>query len=220
VVTENISDRAKRLAVLKGKQIGGHSGVGATFTLDELLAMQAEVRRVADPDSVNELADDVCCELRKSGVKVSDRKLLNYAPIVQAKAWLEGRQAVVPMDLLTLRCYLWQKPGDRAIVGSTLNRLCVNPLQDKVSDIRAMAAEVLEQFNTEKDATGNKALIKFRSEFIRLFRLQNDLRANSQTDAERQLLDGLLTDLEKASKDAHQAVKFTYAPLDQLAALQ
>jgi hypothetical protein len=83
-----------------------------------------------------------------------------------------------------------------------------------------MAAEVQEQFSTEKDATGNKALIKFRSEFIRLFRLQNDLRANIQTDAERQLLDDLLTDLEKASKDAHQAVKFTYAPLDQLAALQ
>jgi MoxR-like ATPase len=133
VVTENISDRAKRLSVLKNKQAGGQSGVGATFTLDELLAMQAEVRRVAVPDSINELADDVCCELRKSGIKVSDRKLLNYAPIVQAKAWLEGRQAVVPMDLLTLRCYLWQKPGDRAVVGSPLNRLCVNPLQDKLT---------------------------------------------------------------------------------------
>lgn len=220
VVTENISDRAKRLAILKDKQVGATNGAAATITLDELLAMQAEVRQVIVPDSINELADDVFSELRRSGLKLSDRKLLNYTPIVQAKAWLDGRQSVVPKDLLALRCYLWQKPGDRTVVGTTLNRLCINPLQDKANDIRAMAAEVLEQFNSEKDATGNKALIKFRSEFVRLYQMHNDLRTNVQTDAERQLLDDLLTDLEKASKDAHQAVNFTYAPLDQLAALQ
>ncbi len=220
VVTENITDRAKRLAVLKDKQSGTKNGTGASITLTELLDMQAEVRQVAIPDSINELADDVFCELRKNGLKVSDRKLLNYGPIAQAKAWLEGRQTVDARDLLVLRCYLWQKPGDRATVGAVLNRLCINPMQDKVNDIRAMAAEVLEEFQAAKDATGNKALIKFRSEFVRLYQLQSDLQANIQTDAERQMVDELLGDLEKASKEAHQTVGFTYAPLDQLAALQ
>ena len=219
-VTENISDRAKRLAVLKDKQTGVQSGVGATVTLEELLAMQEEVRQVVVPDGINELADDVFCELRRSGLKLSDRKLLSFSPIAQAKAWLEGRQTVVPKDLLALRCCLWQKPGDRAAVDATLNRLCINPLQDKVNDIRAMAAEVLEQFHAAKDVTGNKALIKFRSEMVRLYQMQNDLRANIQNDAERQLIDDLLADMEKVSKGAHQTVGFTYAPLDQLAALQ
>jgi len=220
IVTENIAARAKRLAVLKDKQSGSQGGVIASVTLDELLTMQAEVRQVVVPDSINELADDVLCEMRKSSLKLSDRKLLNYAPIAQAKAWLEGRQTVVPKDLLALRCYLWQKPGDRAVVDAILNRLCINPLQDKVNDVRAMAAEVLEQFQAAKDATGNKALIKFRSEFVRLYQIQEDLRANIQTDAERQMMDDLLADLEKVSKEAHQTVGFTYAPLDQLAALQ
>jgi len=219
-VTENISDRAKRLAVLKEKQSGSQNAIGASVSLGELLDMQAEVRQVIVPDSINELADDVFCELRGNGLTVSDRKLLNYAPIAQAKAWLEGRQTVIPNDLLVLRCYLWQKPGDRAIVDVTLNRLCINPLQDKANDVRAMAAEVMEEFRDAKDATGNKALIKFRSEFIRLYQMQTELRSNAQTDAERQMIDDLLIDLEKTSRDAHQTVGFTYAPLEQLAALQ
>ena len=45
--------------------------------------------------------------------------------------------------MLILKCYLWEKPGDRAVVESVLNRLCVNPMQDKVNDVRAMAAELL-----------------------------------------------------------------------------
>lgn len=220
VVTENIADRDKRLAIIRDKQDFAAVGTGATVSLSELWDMQEEVERVAIPSQVNELADDVFCELRRNGLKVSDRKLLNYSPIVRATAWLDGRQSVIPHDLLMLRYYLWQKPGDRALVDAILNRMCVNPLQDRVNDIRAMAAEVVEEFQAAKDATGNKALIKFRSEFVRLYQIRNELRSNAQTDAEREMLDDLLVDLEKASMNAHQSVCFTYAPLEQLAALQ
>lgn len=220
IVTENIADRAKRLEALKKKQSGASAGAPVTITLDELKDMQREVRAVTVPDAVNELADDILCELRRSGQTVSDRKYLNYAPIAQAKAWLEGRLAVEPCDLLALRCYLWQKPTECANVEKVLERLCINPLQDKVNDIRAMAAEVLDEFEAAKDRSGSKALIKFRSEHVRLYQMYRTLSDKATNDSERTLMEGLLADLERQNKYAHEAVQFTYTPLDQLAALQ
>ena len=88
VVTRDVQDRAARLAVLKNKQ-GGHFGeVTATFSLDELYAMQAQVKLVTIPDTVNELMDDVLCELRREGITVSDRTFFGYGPVAQAAAWL------------------------------------------------------------------------------------------------------------------------------------
>ena len=225
VVTENIQDRTKRLAVLRDKQTGRAGQIAASITLDELAAMQREVSDIPVPDSANELADDILCELRKSGILVSDRKYLNYYPIAQAKAWLSGHKTVEAIDLLALKNYLWQKPGDRPVVEAALNRMCVNPMQDKVNNIRAMAAEAQEEFDTvrqdtSKPTNGTRALQKLRGELVRLYEMQQDLANAAQSDSERALTDGLLADLEQINRQAHKAINFTCMPLDQLAAMQ
>ena len=185
VVTANIENRDKRLAVLR----------------------------------------DILCQLRRNEITVSDRKYLNYYPIAQARAWLSGHTQVEPQDLLALKNYLWQKPGERAVVESELNRMCINPMQDKVNNIRGMAVEAKEEFDAaradqSKSNAGSRALIKLRGELIRLYSDQQKLAGEAQSDSERQMTDGLLTDLESISRQAHEAVNFTYTPLDQLAALQ
>ena len=225
VVTENISDRAKRLAVLRDKQSGRSGQIAASITLEELEQMQREVAAIPVPESVNELADDILCELRKGGVPVSDRKYLNYYPIAQAKAWLSGHAVVEAIDLLALKNYLWQKPGDRPMVEAALNRMCVNPMQDKVNNLRAMAIEAQEEFDAARqDASrpnaGSKALFKLRGELVRLYGMQQELANAAQSDSERALADDLLADLEKINRQAHEAIHFTHVPLDQLAALQ
>ncbi len=226
LVTENIEDRNNRLSMMATKQTGGISTAKATITLEELVAMEQEVANIPLPPTINELADDVCCELRRAGIKISDRKLLNYGPIVQAKAWLEGHTTVTTTDLLALSAYLWQKPADCATVDNVLQRLCVNPLQDKINTIRGMAAETKEQFDealttdAQDRKHGGKVLAKFRSEFVRLYRQIKDLQKNLQTKTEETLVDNLLADLEKISLDAHTAVKFTYTTLDQIDLMQ
>lgn len=102
VVTANIEDRDKRLAVLRDKQAGRAGQIAASITLDELRAMQEEVADIPVPDAINELADDILCQLRKDDIPVSDQKYLNYHPIAQAKAWLSGHTQVEPQDLLAL----------------------------------------------------------------------------------------------------------------------
>ncbi len=225
VVTDNIADRSKRLAVLADKQTGRSGEIAASITLDELERMQAEVAGIPVPDAVNELADDILCQLRKDGIPVSDRKYLNYYPIAQAKAWLSGHAQVETQDLLALKNYLWQKPGERPVVESTLSRMCVNPMQDKVNSVRAMAMDIQAEFDANradagKPNAGSKALIKLRGELVRLYGEQQKLAASVQSDSEKALTDELLADMEQISRKAHEAVGFTYTPLEQLAALQ
>ena len=225
LVTENIADRGSRLAVLRNKQGGRDGQITATVTLDELQRMQEQVAAIPVPDSINELADDVLVELRKNDIKVSDRKFLGYYPIAQAKAWLSSHTSVEPEDLLALKNYLWSKAGDRAVVWSVLERMCVNPMKDKVDSIRAMAAEVRQQFEdvrNDKDKPGavNKALVKLRSELVRLYHQQQALAKSAQSANEQGLTAALLSDLEQINKAAHESVGFSYMPLDQLAALQ
>ena len=222
LVTENISERANRLAVLKNKQSGSMGHIGATITLDELIAMQTEVAAIPVPEAVNELCDDVLCELRKGGVVVSDRKYLNYYPIVQAAAWLSGRTEVTANDLLALKNYLWDKPVDRAMVEATLTRMCVNPLQDKVNDIRAAAKDVSDGLSAAVDSgvDGKKAFRKYRSELLRVYGLYKELLAKAESDTERAMLDTLLSDLENDSRIAHEKHGYTYATLEELTELQ
>ena len=68
VVTEDIEDRGKRLAVLRVKQQAAVNEPTATISMEELVQMQREVAGLPVPDTVNELADDILCELRKAGI--------------------------------------------------------------------------------------------------------------------------------------------------------
>ncbi len=216
VVTANIADRDKRLAILRDKQAGRFGQITAVITLGELLDMQQAVGGIPIPDAVNELADDILCQLRKDGIPVSDRKYLNYYPIVQAKAWLSGHPAVEPEDLLALKNYLWQKPGERTMVEAVLSRMCVNPMQDKTDNIRSMAMDMYSDFEAAAANQRKKALVKLRGEAVRLYGMQQELAAAAQTDKEKALTDALLADLEKITNKAHTSVGFVPAPLDQL----
>ena len=216
VVTANIADRDKRLAILRDKQAGRFGQITAVITLGELLDMQQAVGGIPIPDAVNELADDILCQLRKDGIPVSDRKYLNYYPIVQAKAWISGHPAVEPEDLLALKNYLWQKPGERTMVEAVLSRMCVNPMQDKTDNIRSMAMDMYSDFEAAAANQRKKALVKLRGEAVRLYGMQQELAAAAQTDKEKALTDALLADLEKITNKAHTSVGFVPAPLDQL----
>ena len=223
VVTANMEDRGTRLAVLKNKQTGAFGQISATITLEELRQMQQEVASILVPDAINELADDILCELRKD-MAVSDRKYLGYYPIAQAKAWLSGHDKVESCDLLALKNYLWRLPSDREKVEAVLTRLCVNPMQDKVNNIRGMALESQEEFDAalgdgSKADTVRKAFIKLRGELTHLYQMQCSLRTAAQSDSETALVDDLLADLEKISRKAHEQTHFTYTTLEEIAAL-
>ena len=218
VVTEYVEDRDARLTILKQKQAaqGTAQNPSAVISLAELQAMQDEVLQVRVPDQVNELMDDVLCGLRGKGIHISDRKYFNYAPIAQAKAWLSGRDTVEPSDLTTLCAYLWTAPEERTIIQSTLERMCNDPLKDRLDTILAEAVEGYQEFTDTADAPAARRIGKLRDEFMSLYITLSQMLSNAQSDAEREKINACLEELERYSKEAHASVQYSYVPLREL----
>lgn len=220
VVTDYVQDREKRLEMLEKKQSARADAPPTAFiSLDELVQMQAEVRQITVPPAINELMDDVLCELRRKNIHVSDRKFFSFAPIAQAKAWLDGRDTVQPFDLLCLEAYLWTTPEELPEIRQTLGRKCVNPLKDKTDAIRTQGLEVLDAFQQDVQSSGSKAIVKFRGEIVMVYQLAKALENEVDSNGDQAIVNALIYDLNEFSRQAHSAVNFTVVPLDELAAL-
>ena len=203
------------MKVLRQKQQNALPPVQATLSLEELYAMQEEVRTVKIPDSINELADNILCELRRKDIPVSDRIYFNYSPVVQAEAWLGGRDTVTPADMLALVNYLWDAPEQAETIRETIRRLTENPLGDKIDAVLAAAYQAQQAFEDAPDKT--HALLTLRSELLPLYEQSVSLKDGlPENDAAAASVDGLIATLENISKEAHAKTSFTYVPLEEL----
>ena len=182
--------------------------------------MQAQVKLVSIPDSINELMDDVLCELRRQGVTVSDRTFFGYGPMAQAAAWLAGHTEVQPEDLLQLKNYLWNEPAEIEKIQAVLTHLCDDPLRTRLEELLAKARDARDVFDTAPDGQKAKALVQLRTTFAGLYREWEALQAAAQSDDQHRQADDALSALEEMSRKAHEACSFTPTPLAQLAALQ
>lgn len=144
------------------------------------------------------------------------KKEAAYAPIAQAKAWLSGRDTVEPSDLTTLCAYLWTAPEERTIIQSTLERMCNDPLKDRLDTILAEAVEGYQEFTDTADAPAARRIGKLRDEFMSLYITLSQMLSNAQSDAEREKINACLEELERYSKEAHASVQYSYVPLREL----
>lgn len=164
--------------------------------------------------------DDVLCALREKGIHISDRKYFNYAPVAQAKAWLEGRDTVAPADLIILRHYLWTAPEERAIIQSALVQMCSDPFKNRLDGILAAAQESYQEFEDDSGAAPARRIGKLREEYLMLYEKLSAMRAEAQDDIGRQKVDACMEDLEAFNKKAFSedgvSGVFSYVPLKEL----
>lgn len=219
IITQYVQDRDTRLAMLAKKQSGTRGAAAAVITLDELQKMQKEVSEVKVPAAVNEVMDDILCELRRKGVSISDRKYFGFTPIVQAEAWLEGRSEVQISDLLTLSAYLWTTPEELPQIAQVLKDVCENPLGERIDNLRAMALECYDAFQKDHRTAGVKALRKFREDMLTIYQQFAALQKEARTDADNRSLEELLAFLEDKNRSAIDTIGFTYVPLSEMAQL-
>lgn len=220
IVTRNVQERAARLHVLRQKQGADYGKVTATITLDELYAMQAQVRLVAVPEKINELMDDVLCELRRQDVTVSDRKFFGFGRIAQAAAWLAGHAEVQPDDLLQLKNYLWNVPEKIETVVSTLESLCADPLRARLDELLSRAKDIRVDFDNAPADRRQRALVHLRTEYAKLYSEWRLLDQDAQTDQVHEAAAQVLGEIEEMNRTAHDSCAFTCTPLEQLAVLQ
>ena len=219
IITQYVQSRDTRLAMLAKKQSGSGNSTCATITFEELKKMQREVSQVKVPAAVNEVMDDILCELRRKGIHVSDRKYFGFTPIVQANAWLSGRDEVQIPDLLILSAYLWTTPEELPQIEKILSDVCENPLGERIDGLRAMTLESHDAFRQDFDAVGVKAIRKFREDMLTIYQQFTDLQKEARTDADSRSLEELLSFLEEKNRSASDLVGFTYVPLAEMAQL-
>lgn len=214
VCTKYVEDKINRMRVLRQKQNGNGQVSNTIISIIELEQMQCEVKSINVPDSINELADNILCELRRKGIPVSDRIYFNFTPVVQAEAFLAGRDTVKPEDMYALINYLWDNPNEYEIVKEVILRLTENPLGEEIDKILSSAYNLRERFDKTLDkvqglATLREKLVDLYGELVAL---RNGIDEN---DAANTAIDGAVDTLNEISKIAHAQTNYTHVNLKE-----
>lgn len=225
VLTEYVQEKDNRMTVLKNKQSGPSNTVATYITLAELQQMQQEAEKVKVTDEINELMDNVLCELRRNNIHVSDRKYFGFTPIVRVKAYLNGNTEVKPKDLLVLKNYFWNEPSQIPIIEKILKDICENPIGAKAQKLVEMARESFSDLNCfannqdrenpdiEKQVL--KLYMKTGKELLRIYSDVVNLKEDDMSDADSKKVDEVAEEIENFSLLCDDIAKTPHVPLSE-----
>lgn len=162
------------------------------MTLEELEDEQFAVSLIDIPQHVLEKLVLVRGDLKNEGVQASDRRYKQSLPVLQARAYLQGRSQVKLSDLLLLQHALWETPEQQGLVKEVLESHCLlkceqelQTLQSVYRTIQKKYGGVLQQsasLTDEEIAEGNMQLKEVTQRVAAL------LKNNPEIDAEGQQL--------------------------------
>ncbi len=223
VLTEYVQEKDNRMKVLKNKQSGSTNMAATYISLDELKQMQQEAEKVKVTDEINELMDNVLCELRRHNIHVSDRKYFGFTPIVRVKAYLNGNTEVKPKDLLVLKNYFWSDPSQIPVVEKILKDICENPIGAKAQKLVEMARESfteLNHFASEQDRENPdeekkvlKLYMKTNKELLRIYSDVVNLKDDDLSEADAKKVDEVAKEIDDLSFLCDEIAKTPHVPL-------
>ena len=225
VLTEYVQEKDNRMTVLKNKQSGASNTAVTYITLAELKQMQHEAEKVKVTDEINELMDNVLCELRRHNIHVSDRKYFGFTPIVRVKAYLNGNTEVKPKDLLVLKNYFWNEPSQIPIVEKILKDICENPIGAKAQKLVEMARESFSELNNFASSQDRenpdvekqvlKLYMKTCKELLRIYSDVVNLKEDDMSDADCKKVDEVAEEIENFSLLCDDIAKTPHVPLSE-----
>lgn len=221
IVTEYIKDKSARQQILHDKiSCSDVNHALEPITLDELQQMQQEVAGVEVPEAIRDMMDDILCEMRKEKLPISDRKFFGFYPIVQALAWLSGKDCVTSDEIRALTPYLWSVQSDIPKIEQILKDACMDGVAEKIEDFRAQLNEAYSAFLADSQTDKTRALLKFRECLVQLYKSCLEFRTTLPTVSAQTAVDALIEEMEDKSRQAHSATNLTYITLPELEQLQ
>jgi MoxR-like ATPase len=136
-------DRLLRSAVTDPRM---SAATRTTVELTELqLAVTTEVPAVDLPQPVIEAIRDLRSDLRQREIISSDRRWKQAVRVLQAAAWLDGRDHISADDLAVLTHVLWDVPTTKATVAKVIRNYLGSDerrIADMIDDVDRIAAEL------------------------------------------------------------------------------
>ncbi|MED4077581.1 AAA family ATPase [Lysinibacillus fusiformis] len=121
-----------------------------TINVAELVMAQSIVQKVIIPKEVLETLFEVRLELRNEGIVPSDRRFKQSLSLLQAKAFLEGRNAVVSNDLVILGNALWVEPEQIQKTKEIAVMFAKDPVLLMIDNFKKEMLEIQENINSKQ----------------------------------------------------------------------
>jgi MoxR-like ATPase len=182
-------DPANFTALVRSAVRKGTAQTRTTITLAELLhAVNVAVPAVDVPDEVVDRICELRTALRHKELITSDRRWKQAVRLLQAGAWLDGRDAVEEEDLRVLTHVLWDSPAQRGTVErevlAVMDPAGVRVL-DLVDDIAAIESELEAKTGQSEETLSTWAVKEARSKLtkaaVELKSIKADARANGRS---------------------------------------
>lgn len=106
------------------------------ISLDDIKAAQEEVQKVQITDTIYEVFVNLSDQLRHADVPVTDRRFHQSIGVIQAEAWLNGREVAEVADMKPLMHMLWRTVEHIDKVRTIVLNL-VDPLEKMVLDLQS-----------------------------------------------------------------------------------
>lgn len=148
VEVEYLKDPSSFAALIRSAVVSPAQATRTTVDLDDLRhAVSVEVPAVKVPDGVIDSISKLRLALRRAELVTSDRRWRQSVRLLQASAYLDGRDEVSDTDLRILTNVLWDSPSQRPLVNREVLTL-VDPDAKKALDIE----DAINELETTLDA--------------------------------------------------------------------
>lgn len=169
-----------------------------TMTLEELGNAQQFVSMIQIPEEVFDKLIEIREDLAKEGITPSDRRFKQSMSLLQAKAFLDGRQTVNISDILILQNALWEEPSQKNKTMEIVQNLAVDTVTRILERVKLEVHDLQKEFEKEKANGGvdlgnvisevNSKLAILRKE-LETLKQQNPARENEIQVKIQELID-------------------------------
>lgn len=168
VVVDYIAERGNFAELLRSAMVSGVGSRASVPFLELAGAIDDVVPAIVMPMDVTVMLLALRDELSGKGIRVSDRRWRQSVRVLQAAAFLAGRDQIVGDDLGALRFVLWDSPEQVSTVHRAAMKMA-NPMNEQImlifDEIVAIQAEVRSRVGkslAERAGYGSEALAKLK----------------------------------------------------------
>lgn len=155
------------------------------ISFDELKQAQKEVQTVTIPEPILEEVANMKAILGQSGYIASDRRWKTSMKLLQACAYLEGRDSVVSDDLFIYGNMLWDEMKDAKPIADAVGKIINPEMQKLLENVDAIEKLINEFINAQDEQTRISSKMKINTHQANIKKLnvgKKGIEAAAQVD--------------------------------------